>query len=143
MIHKTPINKDNHASFTDWVVSKLVLNVDGEEEEIFTSNIEYFDINLSSYGFTGKIHFSVFDTEIEKTFFSEKPVEVVFTFQTEHSQKKGEDPIKLKGIADYRESKGQKSDVNKKEKWLYLIHFSDVAKATWSSHYPTSIVFSR
>ena len=140
---KVNIDGGNERIYADNLVLSLLLESDGDKKEIYSGNIEKFDLEYNPYGFEASVHFSGFDDkDLEKVFNSEKPITATFTYQTVVQKAAGKDPVTLKGTVSERESRGLNDD-SQKPTLVYQIRFCDGAQESWSYHFPKAIYIEK
>lgn len=134
------VRGDNDSYFNKELAIVLKLEVEGKKGEIFPTNLEDIDLELHTYGYEARVHFSTFDgDEFDALFGKEKKIDATLTFKSTNPEKANQPLIEFKGIVYKRAYKGISSWEQKGKVRLYEIHFTDPVRASWSSHYPVRL----
>ena len=133
--------------FVENVALVLKLTIGNTITEIPGANIKNWDLDLKSWGFTGKLTFWVDAKKNRDTLFqqfiSDKPIEVSLKIAKNfYETKSPAPPLQIEGMVTTRSLQEQDGPGISGEPILfrkYTIEFADLAAVLWSQHKPVEV----
>lgn len=138
------------SGFNEDLKITLVLTIAGQAHTIYGGNIKFLELNLSSYGFKGKVSFVVYCEKSADALFAPISAQddlIELSLQVENYNADTStliSPLNLSGLVTTRGFSEQTlSNILKTQSLMlyrhYHLEFSDPAQVLWRQHYPCDL----